>query len=295
MSKSFDTLVKDIYELFDGHSLNGAAEKFGLDFGALLGNRFQRYGTVQEPKLYLSNLGKPLRQLWYELKGYKGQDLTPETKFKFLYGDLLELLVLFLAERSGHRVEGLQQRVDVDGVSGRIDAIIDGVLVDVKSCSTFAFQKFQNRSLLEEGNDAFGYVAQLSAYRVATSRPRAAFIAVDKTLGKLCTLELPDNSYDVSGRIATVRKALAGDVEPERCYEPVPVSKTDKSGNLVLGVQCSYCGWKDRCWRDSNKGEGLLLRHYYSGPKWFTKLVREPRLKSTQEPEESSEKFPTKE
>lgn len=275
--KAFETLIPDVQKLLDGHDLSKSVQQFSDKLGAMVVNRFQRHGEERLPKLYLSNVGKPLRQLWYDLNGFKGEPLTPETKFKFLYGDVIEELFLFLAVEAGHEVTDLQKRIEFDGVPGKIDAVIDGVLVDVKSCSTRSWEKFKNKTLFSD--DPFGYVAQLTGYRDALKIQRAAFIAIDKTMGKICTLELDSGSdFDLSAKIGAVRKALDSKSEPARCYAPVPVSKNDKSGNLVLGTGCSYCGHKDFCWRDSNGGKGLQKFFYSSGPKWFVHVAKTPRL-----------------
>lgn len=291
MVKTIDTLVPDILGLFDGHSISEGVEDFKDQLGEMFVKRFARYAEQgASNELYLSSIGKPLRQLWYQLKGAPSEKLGPDTKFKFLYGDLLESLVLFLAIEAGHTVEGLQQSVDVDGVRGRIDAIIDGTLVDVKSCSQYSFDKFRSGDFLT--NDPFGYVYQLSSYWSQLAVERAGFLCINKVLGHIHFAELTNEhrrtDAEVRDRIARVREAASIDVEPERCYEPRPVSSKDKSGNLVLGVGCSYCPFKEHCWRDANNGSGLKKFIYASGPKWFVDVKKQPRVFE-------ADTFPTKE
>lgn len=98
----------------------------------------------EEPRgLRMSNIGSPCeRKLWYSInKPHEEEKLRPETLLKFLYGDLLEELLLFLAEVSGHKVEGRQDTQEISGIKGHRDAVIDGVTTDVKSASTFGFIK----------------------------------------------------------------------------------------------------------------------------------------------------------
>jgi hypothetical protein len=288
----FATLIQDVQKLLDGKDLSKTIGGFSDKLGAMVADRFLKHGEERLPRLSMSNIGKPLRQLWYEMNGYKGETLTPETKFKFLYGDLIEELFLFMAVEAGHDVQELQTQVNFDGIPGKIDAVIDGVLIDVKSCSSRSFDKFQTGSLVTD--DPFGYIAQLSGYKQALGIKRAAFIAIDKVTGKICVFELTDDmvkGYDVSKRIKTVRDTVVLSSPPARCYEPKPVSKTDKSLNLILGTGCSYCSHKFTCWADSNGGKGLQVRYYSSGPKFFTSLIKEPRLKS----EAEFESFPVKE
>lgn len=285
----FNTLIADVYGLLDGHDLSSTIHQFSKELGEAVQKRFKKHEEEREPKLYLSNVGKPLRQLWYELKGFKGEALSPETKMKFLTGDILELLFVYLAKEAGHTVEGLQKRVEYEGVPGKIDCIIDGVLCDIKSCSSRSFEKFKFKTLFND--DPFGYVAQLTGYKKALKIDQACFIAIDKVSGEICTLFLPEKDYDLSNTIRTIRTALGTDVEPARCYEPKPLSKKDQSGNLFLSVGCSYCAFKYHCWRDINEGNGLRTFYYSSGPKYAVLVKKEPRVYSG----ESKETFPIKE
>lgn len=283
-----NTLIPDIEALFEGHDLADAS-LLSLAEG-LTGNfkdRFERYGQDRKPALYLSNVGKPLRQLWYEIKsGLPGEPLRAHKKFSFLYGDILEDLVLMLAVEAGHTVTDLQKGVEVDGVRGKIDCIIDGVVVDVKSCSSRSYAKFKDGGLATD--DPFGYIAQLSGYARALGDLDAAFLAVDKVLGHMCLLKLKPEEvkeYDIHGRIKTVRHVLEQPSPPEeKCYAPVPdgVSKTAPfgNGNRTLGVGCSYCPFKKPCWSEANEGKGLRTFIYSTGPKHFTTIIpgKEPRV-----------------
>lgn len=291
--KTIDTLVTDIEKLFEGHMLTEALTgQFSKGLSDLFVNRFKEYGIDRPNTLRLSNIGQPLRKLWYTVKGFKQEPLTADTKVKFLLGDLVECLFAFLAKEAGHSVEFEQQEVEVDGVPGHLDYVVDGVLVDAKSCSTFSYKKFITGEIYN--SDPFGYVAQLEAYRTAKGLTRAGWFIVDKTLGHFAFVELnPPVGYDVHQRIVTVKAALESDVEPAHCYAPKPVSKTDKTGNMVLDTGCSFCGFKVHCWREANNGEGLKLRQYSTGPKWFTTLVKEPNLKYQQQ--DVFDTFPFKE
>jgi hypothetical protein len=287
----FETLVEDIEKLFDGKDISERVHHLTNELGTAFVSKFKEYAEERQPTLRMSNIGKPLRQLFYELTGVPSEPLSPQAKFKFLYGNILESLVLFLAREAGHIVTDEQKEVEVDGIKGHIDGCIDGVLVDLKSCSSRSFDKFQSGRLLEE--DPFGYIKQLGGYKSALNISRAAFVAIDKVTGKICTYEPPTDKlqYNVSARIGEIKETLNRNIEPARCYELQPVSKKDKSGNLVLGTGCSYCGWKFHCYRDSNNGSGLQTRLYSTGPKYFAHIEKEPRLKNYSEAEE----FPLKE
>lgn len=275
MAKQIDTLVEDIYALFDKDETFDLAlfEKFGGNVRDLMDHRFhQKYEG--DPYLRMSNIGRPDRQLWFDLNG-KGEKekLLPATLIKFAYGDLIEQMMLLYAKMAGHTVEREQEEVEIDGIKGHIDAVIDGVVVDVKSASTFSWQKFDSGALLQPGNDPFGYVAQLAGYVEAiTPGADGAFLAVDKTLGKLTLLRVPAEvlaRYRVRDRIGHIKQVVASPDMPPRCYPDVP---DGKSGNMKLDTGCSYCPHKFNCWPD-------LRTYYYStGPRYLTRVVREPKV-----------------
>jgi hypothetical protein len=275
MMKTIDTLVDDIYGLFGGDVKFDPElfEKFGGNVRDLMDARFhtKRDG---DPYLRMSNIGRPDRQLWYDMHpdGNK-EEFIPSTLIKFAYGDLIEQMVILYAKMAGHTVEYEQGEVEVDGVKGHIDCKIDGVVVDVKSASSYSWQKFDSGALLEPGNDPFGYVAQLAGYVEAlTPGAEGAFLAVDKTLGKLTLLRVPARTladFYVRNRIEHIKEVVASDEVPDRCYEDVP---DGKSGNRKLSTGCSYCAHKFRCWPD------LKTYFYSNGPRYLTKVVKEPRV-----------------
>lgn len=280
--KTIDTLVEDIYALFGNQGRIELVPEFLSSFSGeltkLVASRFaeQRTGT----SLRLSNIGRPDRQLWYDINwtGEK-EALPPEVLIKFMYGDILEQMMLLFARQTGHAVSHEQVEVEVDGIKGHPDAVIDGVVVDVKSASAYSFEKFRSGSLLSEGNDPFGYLGQLAGY-VEAINPDAdgAFLAVEKTLGKLTLLKVPNDvlrQYQVRDRVQHIKKVVGEDAPPPKCYEP----KADgKSGNFILPTGCSYCSHKFHCWSDANNGEGLRTFLYANGPKFFTHVERTPNV-----------------
>lgn len=280
--KTIDTLVEDIYALFGEEKITVAPEyltKFSTELTELVASRFLR-DDRGPAVLRLSNIGKPDRQLWYDMNWKEElEGFSAPTLIKFMYGDILEHMMLLFARQAGHTVDFEQAEVEVEGVTGHPDAVIDGVVVDVKSASSYSFEKFRSGALLDPGNDPFGYLGQLAGY-VEAINPDAdgAFLAVDKTLGKVCLLRVPNEvlrQYMVRDRIAHIKQTIAEDVPPPRCYEAKP---DGKSGNFVLATGCSYCKHKEHCWADANDGQGLRTFAYSNGPKFFTHVAREPRV-----------------
>ena len=278
MSK-IDTLVEDIYRVVsEGIDVTeDQAIKFGKTLGDLISQRLRdrKAGLERKFTLRMSNIGKGARQLWYDKNFGKEEQLEPNTLIKFMFGDIIEQLVLFLAELSGHEVTELQSEVTLDGIKGHIDADIDGVTIDVKSASTYSFKKFANGTLAD--NDSFGYIEQIAGYAKARDTD-GGFIAVDKQNGHIAYLPFAKKElsvFKVDDRIEYIKKVIDAPEVPERCY---PDEEMGKSGNRKIGVVCSYCPHKDRCWSDANGGLGLRKFIYSSGPVWLTHVTSEPKV-----------------
>jgi hypothetical protein len=227
------------------------------------------------PTLRMSNLGWPDRKLWYAINRPElAEKLGAATRMKFLLGDIVEVVVLWLAKMAGHSVTHEQGKVSVHGVSGSVDALVDGELVDVKSASPASFKKFSKHGLSQD--DPFGYRSQLGGYLsgvpsldTAARRDRAHFLANEKVLGKLA---LDTHSKEELGSvteetIAQKRAMLAWPTPPARCYPDVP---DGASGNRKLGTGCSYCPFKQSCWT------GLRAFKYSKGPVFLTEVKRTP-------------------
>ena len=283
MSKNIDTLVEDIYSLFeDGHvTSEDNVKNLADNIAKSISFALKKAGETRSNHLRFSNLGHPVRKLWYKTKGYEGEELLPHTKIKFLYGDILEHLLIFLAKEAGHKVTGEQERLTLHDVVGHRDCVIDGVTVDAKTASKYAFEnKFKpDLALLEE--DSFGYLAQLSAYIEAdetdeVSNTEGAFLVINKETGSLHLSKYPKEVLpSPKENIPKLKTILESEQLPERCYNPEPMGK---SGNMKLPFQCSYCEFKHECYKDSNSGEGLRTFLYSSGPVYLTEVGKEPNV-----------------
>lgn len=253
------------------------ADEFGKTLGDLLAQRLRDRASKEERKftLRMSNIGKGARQLWYDKRFGKDESFLPHTLVKFMFGDIIEQLLLFLAELGGHNVTARQAEVTLDGIKGHIDADIDNVTVDVKSASTHAFKKFADGTLAE--NDAFGYIEQIAGYAKARNTD-GAFLAMDKQNGHIAYLPYTKEElsvFNVEETIKQKKEAVEQDEPPERCYPDQPEGM---SGNRALGVNCSYCTHNKRCWADANGGLGLRIFRYASGPKFLTNVAVEPKV-----------------
>lgn len=279
--KTIDTLVEDIYNkigvLADGEHIDldeDTIEQFGESMKEILYN-----WSHPEPRgkstLRMSNIGKKERQLWFDMKTEGTPErMSPSLFIKFLYGHLLEEIVLFLIKLSGHTVTNEQKEVTVSGIKGHMDCVIDGEVVDIKTASGFAFKKFKDGTLAE--NDIFGYMAQLAGYEAAEGTSNGGFLALNKESGELA-LYKPDNfdKPNIKKKIKDVKAAVKLDKPPNLCYNPIP---DGKSGNMQLPRECVYCRHKFECHKDSNEGKGLRVFKYSNGLRYLTQVPKVPNV-----------------
>lgn len=225
--------------------------------------------------LRMSNVGKPQRQMWYEKRDTDvNSEVDGPTQIKFLYGHILEELVLMLVRMAGHEVTDEQKEVTVNGIVGHMDCKINGQVVDVKSASRFAFQKFKNGTL--NSDDPFGYLGQLAGYEKAEGTDGGGFLVINKENGELCMFQPDDlDKPNIETTINTLRDNLELDKPPELCYNPVP---DGKKGNMRLPKGCSYCKYKHECHKDANDGAGLRTFKYSTGYAYLTEVVAEPKV-----------------
>ena len=282
MSKQIETLVDDIYGLFGSEKEFDSylSDRFGLMLAQTVQSRIGAKNKEGKGTLRMSNMGTPcLRKLWYHVNIdiEHAEPLPPYGRVKFLYGDILEELLLYLATEAGHSVEGMQDELEIDGIKGHRDAVIDGVVVDIKSASTRSFQKFKNHLTKEE--DAFGYIPQLMQYLWAsqddplvTDKNRAAFLAIDKTLGHICVDIHESDGVNYDNYVNFTRDAINSPNIPSRAFSDEP---DGMSGNMKLCTQCSYCEWKKKCW------PGVRTYLYSGGPRYLTVVKKEPRVQES--------------
>ena len=282
--KTTNTLVDDIYNLVQYKSPDRSvdAEQIIDDFGeackALMRKEFTQRGSFDGRKLRMSNIGKTDRYLWnhYNNVGPK-EKMQPHTLVKFMYGHLIEEMLLLFVRLAGHTVTHEQAEAEVQGIKGSMDCKIDGIVTDVKSASTFGFKKFKDATLAFD--DPFGYIDQIKGYARSEGETEVGWLAMDKANGHLTFLK-----YDLEDKQAPVYEVLGKDIEdriihikemveqkepPELCYETVP---DGKSGNMKLATGCSYCHFKHACYPN------LRTFAYSYGPRYLTEVVNEPKV-----------------
>jgi hypothetical protein len=281
--KRVEDVVKDIYALMESKDADPSVDveaeidKFGEAVKELMRTEFGREKREDNRKLRLSNIGRTDRYLWNHVNGTGGEKLLPHTYIKFMYGHLIEEMLLFLTRMAGHTVTDEQKVCKVEGIVGHMDCKIDGIVTDVKSASSFGFKKFKDRSLAFD--DAFGYVDQIKAYAHSEGETQFGWLAMDKANGHLTYLkydledtEAPEYDAikgDIAERARHVKKLVEQPEPKEWCYQPVP---DGKSGNSKLSIGCSYCQFKGHCYPD------LRVFKYSFGPKFLVDVINEPRV-----------------
>jgi hypothetical protein len=287
MSKTIHTLVDDIYRLMETKEaeesvdVEAEIEKFGENMKTLMRTEFGRKRIRDNRTLRLSNIGRDDRVLWNVVNGTEKEAIQPATYIKFMYGHLIEEMLLFLTRMAGHSVTDEQKVCEVEGIKGHMDCKIDGIVIDVKSASSFGFKKFKDGTLAMD--DAFGYVDQIKAYAHACGETEFGWLAMDKANGHLAVLkydledtQAPIYKYikgDIKERIRHVKK-LVGLPEPETfCTDSVP---DGKSGNIKLGIKCSYCQYKKHCYPEVRKFA------YSYGPKFLINVEYEPNVQEVE-------------
>ena len=266
------TLVSDIYNRMESHEKvskeNLEAFLQGVS-DVLVKQLEEKRNTSHEKNIRMSSIGKPDRKIWMEINGPKVErSYTGSTLIKFLYGSVIEELVIFLAKEAGHSVQELQKQCQLEGIKGHIDCKIDGEVVDIKSASDFAFRKFKTGTI--ENDDPFGYIGQISAYVEAEGQDTGYLLAMNKVTGELALLELDDFSLiNATKRIQHVKKLVKSEEMPDLCYQPQPEGK---SGNMKLSRDCSYCSYKWTCFPD------MRVFRYGDGMRYLTTVEKEPTV-----------------
>lgn len=297
MTKTIHTLDKDIADLLASVAKGKTRlvdPELLAKFGINVAKKLQRSLTAKaafkrDPHtIYASELGsRCFRQIYYRVNHPElAEPISPHMQIKFFYGDIIEELVLTLAKEAGHRVESEQLTVELDApitlpagaglltipikVRGRIDAIIDGVVVDVKSVSPRGFEEFE----MGDGGKKFGYGSQLQVYSEALGIREKGFLVADKQNGHVKYFE-DRNDYKVLDKAVVVGAVLTGPMPTSRMF----TKPYGTSGNQALCVECQYCPFKKDCWKDSNGGKGLRAFDYSGKPVFMTEVKKEPKVK----------------
>lgn len=266
--------MKSIYELIpDIQAYLKTDPDFLQDVGRLLIEHPRK--VKKDPHLRLSKMGpKCPRALWYSIHHPElDEPLPPWATFKFSFGHMIEAAATVLAKASGYTVTGEQDAVCVDGISGHRDCIINGRLLDVKSCSSIAFSKYRSGSLSQ--SDDFGYLDQLDGYLLGSVddplllvKDVGYLLMIDKVLGHMYLHEHHLRESSIRARIASHKRIVACTSPPDCECGTLP---DGESGNIKLDLRASYSPQKYSCFPN-------LRTFIFAGgkPRFFTTVKRRP-------------------
>ncbi len=218
-------------------------------------------------RLRLSSIGKCIRQNAYNILGTppNGKEIDSRAKMVFFQGDMVELAIINLAKIAGCKIEdcGLSQKtVEIDGIQGHPDGVVEHegekYLLEVKSMSSYAFQKFESKktNLEEDLVDGLGisYWYQFNAYMHALGLNKCIFVALNKDSGIM-----QERIYSIDQGIVKKIKnnifILKGLQEyPEHELETIfPGRPYTPDKNNELPWMCLYCSHWKTCWPTAEK------------------------------------------
>lgn len=281
-----DTLEEDIKEqLRGGKGWNDDHTEYLLKYMSNLAVTRLKEEQKERDYLSLSMIGTPCkRKLWQMVNTpERGRKTTLKSLGTFLLGDLLEGVVLALAKAAGYKVEGEQDELEILGVKGHRDCVIEGMTGDVKTTNHMGMLKFRKGFLRKD--DPFGYMSQLSSYVAAakddplvTYKNEGFFLAVQKD-----SFDIAVDTYDLSDLVANkyvevqdILHMLKGPIPADRLPDE-PVRKATKvapeSKNRKLCTGCNFCNFKAPCWPEAR------IFDYAGGPLWLSKIVSEPKVR----------------
>ena len=278
--KEIKTLLKDVRHVVaskDGWFTPELAEVYSRELGLRLVDEFA--GKNKVPRLRLSQMGDCCpRSLWASIHSPSSQEPLPaEARIKFTYGHLLESLAIAMAKAASHTVTGEQDEVDLLGVKGHRDCVIDGCIVDVKSCNSLSLQKVQAGKVPE---DPFlrKYLDQLDGYAVASLddslvhvKDKAYLWFIDKVLGKMALYEHRIRPDRIKQRVIEYQSIIAREEAPPCTCKTVPFGA---SGNIRLDTEASYNPYKYFCFPHLRCF--LYAKGPDRGPVYLTRVVKRP-------------------
>ena len=167
----------------------------------------------------MSGLGRPLCQQLLDRQGMK-EDMDYNALFRFLFGDLVESVMVLIMEQAEVDIVAKQKPVKLTiaghEVTGTLDLILRDEMGiekvwDVKSASEWAFKfkytGFGGYDKIKE-DDPFGYVMQGHLYGEATGLPFGGWIVVNKSSGELAMVEAPTSAALRTVSLATPCRGL---------------------------------------------------------------------------------------
>ena len=205
--------------------------------------------------LRMSNIGRPLCQLWFDKNDPKaGVDMPTNFLMNMMLGDIVEAIFKgVLTEAGVDFSDGFKSTLTAGRhkIDGTHDLIMDRKVDDIKSASPWSFKnKFKDYATLKD-HDSFGYIGQLAGYAKALGVDPGGWWVINKANGEFKYISAWDMKVEVDDIIDSVAKK-ADSLESnqfKRCFEPVEETFRKKpTGNKVLAEECGWCKYRYKCW-----------------------------------------------
>lgn len=201
--------------------------------------------------LRASNIGRPSCMLHLESKGTPKEQPSYNNKMRFLIGDLTEQYAILILKASGVNIESIGGEVELGGLIGHYDVVIDGKIWDIKSASDWSFRNKMNSFESIQNGDTFGYIAQGVFYQVGLGKPFGGWIVINKSSGEWNVIEFPHDDKAIIDKaldtISETRAIIAGTSPPKFFEDEEETFYKKKTGNRLLNNTCGFCDFKQHC------------------------------------------------
>lgn len=241
----------------------GAAEAATERLLRTIGNKIHGEAFTREKgSMYPSDSGKCTRKVQYAYNAVPEEPSLPETSFKFMMGDLLELAVIYaLKHCPGIRISGNNEKMEIDidgkGHKGATDGIVQykrknawspKFNLEVKSMSRYGFQNTVKNGI----DNTWGYLTQAEVYmreqlkRGLIDKPGGTiFLLIDRD-----TMKFADELVAYTGKYADEADARFKRVKEATAEKRMVTRDYLLKADGTLDINCSYCGYKWGCWSE---------------------------------------------
>lgn len=272
----------------DSSRLEDLIEQFGEDCKDSLRKQLSSRGDF---RVRMSGLGRPLCQQKMEKKGHT-QEMAYNDIMRFLMGDLVEAVAVFVMKAAGVNVVDTQRQCELElagnNVKGTLDIILDDgekKVWDIKSTSPWSFDnKFSGRGgydVIKE-DDPFGYIMQGYLYSEAQDMPFGGWIAINKSSGEWDFVEAPDDQKEDREAYLADARSRVESLERDDKFK-IPFEEADESytlkgekiftGNKLMPKTCTFCSFKEKCWPKAVYEEKVTSKAKFPPKVWYTKLT----------------------
>lgn len=211
-------------------------------------------------KLWGSSCGKCVRQNAYNFLGVEknGRKFDSRAKLVFWAGDIAELTITILAKAAGVPItnigaDQLHAKIQIGekAITLRPDGLCDSHLVEIKSMTSYSFERFEKSGPGEE------YYAQVQAGMEALNLEKCVFVAYNKESSVLNErVILKDTEYIKSiKKNAEIVFASTLETLPERPFKP------DEKG--FYNWACVYCPFHTTCLIEPGLAELVVVKNAY--------------------------------